>query len=98
MLLLDEVSWLLAVNNYGGVLPATMDVKVSPPTRGVYFHTQILVLAISMSLTKFVWGVLGYYHVPPTQLSSGIRSWVLKLFAALMPPSRMGLTSSVSSM
>ena len=53
------------------------DVTVLPPTSGVYFHPQILALGVKLLMTLFVRGVLVYFKVPPSQLTSGAWRTVL---------------------
>ena len=73
--------------------PATMDVKVSPPPEGVYFHPQILALGVPLALTQFIRSILGYYHVSPAQLSSGVWRTILAFEALCCTyiPSSYGL-------
>ena len=70
--------------------PDTND-KVVPLYGGVYLHPRVLALRAQLPLTDFVRQVLSFYDVALTQLCQvrDGRSWVMKVFALILPPPRI---------
>jgi len=80
--------------------PATMDVKVSPPPEGVYFHPRSWRWGyrwLWLNLSEVFWGTI-MFLLPSYHRACGGRSWHLKPFAAPTSPPHMGLMSFALSM